>query len=91
MSEFSDPRTSTGDDQVLNPQLPPSGDSWDLFRAAEWGLDATTLPELLGELGLAGKPEAEQRERLREFTRTAPWIPAPHSLKREAATFLREG
>lgn len=56
---------------------PGWGDSWEVFRAADWDNLAANVPELLGVLGVAGRSREEQQARLREFTQTAPYIPCP--------------
>jgi len=65
------------------------GDSWDAGRAADWDNLAGSVPELLNILGVHGRPLEEQKQALREFTQTAPYVPCP--FKPAVEEFLGEG
>lgn len=69
--------------------VPASGDSWDSGRASDWDNLARNVPELLNILGVQGHSAEEQREALRAFTQTAPYVPCP--FKPQVEAFLEEG
>jgi hypothetical protein len=65
------------------------GDTWDAARARDWDNLASSVPELLGVLGAAGRSPEEQRQALHEFTQTAPYVPCP--FKEDVEQFLEAG
>jgi hypothetical protein len=69
----------------------PYTDSWDDFRSRNWDADTENLTVLLGLIGAGRLPPHEQQQVLREWTRTAPYVPCPPALKAKVETFLRTG
>ena len=75
---------------IPGPVSVTEGDSWDLFRAdsADWDPDIKTVGQLLNVLGAGGHTEAQQREALGEYVKTAPYQACPDSLKQQIQQFL---
>jgi len=63
-------------------------DTWDAMRAHSWDAGEIQLPALLGLIGAAGKPLAEQQDAVRAWLASPPAEPAPEYLKHQAREFL---